>query len=55
LRGPDGTLDVRNGGIIANPSNYDSEDIADNAVKLPAKPYDGAWSLSPATGECRVE
>ncbi len=55
VRGPNGTLDVRNGGLIANPSNYDSEDIADNAVKLPAKPDDGTWRLSPATGECRVE
>ena len=55
LRGPGGTLDVRNSGIIANPSNYDSEDIADNAVKLPAKPDDGTWRLMPAAGACPVE
>jgi hypothetical protein len=50
-----GGLLVRNGGIVANPLEYDAEDIADGAVKIPAKPDDGAWSLKPARGECRIE
>lgn len=53
--GPNGALVVRNGGITANPLEYDSEDIADNAVKIPARPDDGIWSLRPAAGACRVE
>ncbi len=50
-----GGLLVRNGGIVANPLEYDSEDIADGAVKIPAKPDDAAWALRPARGECRIE
>jgi hypothetical protein len=41
-----GGLIVRNLGLMANPSNYDAEDISDNAVKIPAKPDDGAWAVS---------
>ena len=54
-RGPGGTLDIRNGGIIANPNPYDAEEIADDAVKIPAKPDDGVWRLVPAAGACRIE
>lgn len=41
-----GGLIVRNLGLTANPSNYDAEDISDNAVKIPPKPDDGAWAVS---------
>ncbi|HEV7257439.1 MAG TPA: hypothetical protein VGN82_06620 [Bosea sp. (in: a-proteobacteria)] len=54
-RGPGGALDIRNGGIIANPNPYDAEEIADDAVRIPAKPDDGVWRLMPATGACRIE
>jgi hypothetical protein len=54
-RGPGGTLDIRNGGIIANPNPYDAEEIADDAVRIPAKPDDGVWRLVPATDACRIE
>lgn len=54
-RGPSGALDIRNGGIIANPNPYDAEEIADGAVKIPAKPDDGLWRLSPASGPCGME
>jgi len=54
-RGPQGTLDIRNGGIIANPNPYDAEEIADNAVAIPAKPDDGIWRLSPTSDACRIE
>jgi hypothetical protein len=54
-RGPNGALDIRNGGIIANPNPYDAEEIADGAVKIPAKPDDGLWRLSPAAGPCGLE
>lgn len=54
-RGPDGTLDIRNAGIIANPNPYDAEEIADDAVSIPAKPDDGLWRLSPASGRCEIE
>lgn len=54
-RGPDGALDIRNGGIIANPNPYDAEEIADDAVRIPAKPDDGVWRLMPAAGACRIE
>lgn len=54
-RGPGGTLDIRNSGLIINPSNYDSEDISDDAVRVPAKPDDGVWRLSPATRACTFE
>lgn len=41
-----GGILIRNPGrITLNPSNYDSEDISDNAVKVPARPDDGAWLL----------
>lgn len=53
--GQRGDLLVRNRGIVANPLEYDSEDIADNAVKIPAKPDDGAWALKPAGSECKIE
>jgi hypothetical protein len=43
--GPSGRLDVRNGNIIANPSEHDAEEIADNAVRIPARPDDGIWRL----------
>jgi hypothetical protein len=54
-RGPQGTLDIRNGGIVANPNPYDAEEIADGAVSIPAQPDDGVWRLKPALGECRIE
>ena len=50
--GPGGSLDIRNGNIVANPSNYDSEDIADDAVRIPAKPDDGVWRLAKVAGTC---
>ena len=40
-----GGLLVRNHKMIVNPSNYDSEDIADNAVDL-GKSDDAVWLLS---------
>jgi len=54
-RGPNGTLDIRNAGITANPNPYDAEEIADGAVRLPAKPDDGTWRLTPASGKCEIE
>lgn len=54
-RGPAGTLDIRNGGIIANPNPYDAEEITDDAVRIPAKPDDGVWRLAPAADACRIE
>ncbi|TCR68725.1 hypothetical protein [Bosea sp. BK604] len=54
-RGPNGTLRVRNNGITANPNPYDAEEIADNAVRIPAKPDDGIWQLAPASGRCELE
>lgn len=54
-RGPHGTLDIHNHGIVANPNPYDAEEIADGAVKIPAKPDDGVWRLQPASGACRIE
>lgn len=53
--GPQGTLDIRNGGITANPNPYDAEEIADNAVKIPAKPDHGLRRLMPASGACEIE
>jgi hypothetical protein len=41
-----GGLLVRNLGIIANPWAYDSEDIADDAIRLPARSDDSAWKLA---------
>lgn len=54
-RGPNGTVRVRNSGLSANPNPYDAEEIADNAVRIPAKPDDGVWQLSPANGPCELE
>ncbi len=54
-RGPNGALDIRNAGIIANPNPYDAEEIADGAVQIPARPDDGVWRLSPASGTCQLE
>ncbi|WP_332680826.1 hypothetical protein [Bosea sp. (in: a-proteobacteria)] len=54
-RGPNGTLDIRNAGIIANPNPYDAEEVADGAVRIPARPDDGTWRLSPASGKCELE
>ena len=54
-RGPNGALDIRNAGITANPDPYDAEEIADGAARIPAKPDDGTWRLSPAAGPCRLE
>ncbi len=54
-RGPNGTLDLRNAGIVANPNPYDAEEIADGAVRIPARPDDGTWRLSPASGKCGLE
>lgn len=54
-RGPNGTLDIRNAGITANPNPYDAEEIADDAVSIPATPDDGLWRLSPASGRCEIE
>ena len=48
--GKNGTLVVRNAALIVNPSNYDSEDIADNAVDL-GKSDDATWILSPVYPE----
>lgn len=47
-RSGDGLVVTNGGGIIANPSSYDSEDVADNAVKVPAKPDDRSWRLERA-------
>lgn len=55
VAGPRGTLDIRNEGLIANPNPYDAEEIADGAVKIPAKPDDGLWRLSPSTEPCPIE
>ena len=41
---------VKNRGIIANPSNYDSEDISDKAVNL-GKSDDKAWLLQRSNDE----
>lgn len=39
-------LMIRNPGTLTfNPSNYDSEDISDNAVKVSARPDDAVWLL----------
>lgn len=54
-RGPNGTLVVRNGNITVNPNPYDAEEIADNAARVRAKPDDGVWRLSPASGPCEIE
>lgn len=54
-RGPNGALDIRNAGIVANPNPYDAEEIADGAVRIPAKPDDGVWRLAPASGPCGME
>jgi hypothetical protein len=54
-RGPQGTLDIRNGDLVANPNPYDAEEIADGAVPIPARPDDRVWRLRPATDECRIE
>jgi hypothetical protein len=49
----DGIL-VRHSGMIVNPSNYDSEDIADNAVDL-SKSDDSSFLLQRAKEEgCKV-
>jgi hypothetical protein len=53
--GPGGTLDVRSDGIVANPNPYDAEEIADKAVKIPRKPDDMLWRLSPAKGPCELQ
>jgi hypothetical protein len=53
-RGPDGSLDIRNHGLIANPYGYDAEDIADGAVKMPAKPDDSVWRLYRAADKCEL-
>lgn len=44
-KGAGDTLIVRNGNITANPFEYDSEDVADDAVKIPSRPDDTAWML----------
>lgn len=51
---PGGALDVGNDGLIANPDPYDAEEIADDAVRIPAKPDDGVWRLTPARGRCEL-
>lgn len=45
-RGRDGTLLVRNGGLIINPYPYDAEEVAPGAIMLNAKPDDKVWRLS---------
>lgn len=55
VRGPQGTLEIRNHGIVANPHPYDAEEIADGAATIPARPDDGVWRLRPASGACRIE
>lgn len=49
-RGPNGALDIRNAGIVANPNPYDAEEIADGAVRIPARPDDGVWRLMRRAG-----
>jgi hypothetical protein len=44
-KGQGGALKVKNSGMIVNPTIYDSEDIAGNAVDL-GKTDDGVWLLS---------
>ena len=46
-QGARGGLRVKNRKLIVNPSNYDSEDIADNAVNF-RKSDDAIWLLFPA-------
>ncbi len=48
--GPENTLKIVNNGLIANPSNYDSEDVAPNAVDL-GKSDDRVWLLSRTADE----
>jgi hypothetical protein len=43
-------LRVRNRNLIVNPSNYDSEDVSDDAVNL-SKSDDAIWLLFPAEAE----
>lgn len=43
--GPRNKLSVTNHGLVVNPSNYDSEDIADEAIDL-GKADDKVWVLS---------
>ncbi len=45
-----GGLLVRNKDLIVNPSNYDAEDVAPNAVSL-GKSDDAAWLLMPSADE----
>lgn len=53
-KGQGGSLVLHNGGLIANPDNYDAEDIADDAVRIPARPDDRSWRLSPLpAASCR--
>jgi hypothetical protein len=49
-KGPKQTLLVRNHHMVVNPSNYDSEDIADNAVDL-SRTDDAVWLLKPVYPE----
>lgn len=46
----DGALLVTNHNMTFNPSNYDAEDIAPNAIQL--KGDDKAWRLSPGGKHC---
>lgn len=42
---PDGGLDVVNGNLTLNPENYDAEEIAPDAIAVPARPDDRRWRL----------
>ena len=44
-KGRNGALKIKNSRMIVNPSEYDSEDIADNAVDL-GKSDDAVWLLT---------
>lgn len=49
----DGVI-VRNGNVTLNPANYDAEEVAPGAVRVPAKPDDSSWKLQRTSAEnCR--
>ncbi len=52
-RAEGGKLLVRNEGLAINPADYDAEDVADDAVRLPPKPDDQAWLLDRSTDKDR--
>ena len=42
-------------GADIGPNAVGSAEIADGAVRIPARPDDGLWRLSPASGPCGLE